>query len=119
MADKSDIWIPKCTEGEEGVTGSGLFPKFYHFFVASLTLGREKEPYLKKLSAPDLKTYIFGIVLQFPIDLLKRNFWLFVSDEAGLRDLMCSVQVRYSFMSGIFHPSAVFFINLLHKERNS
>ena len=27
------------------------------------------------LSAPDFNTYIFGIVLQFPIDWLKRNFW--------------------------------------------
>ena len=35
----------------------------------------EKGSYLKKPSAPDFKTYIFGIVLQFLIDWLKRNFW--------------------------------------------
>ena len=27
--------------------------------------------------APDFKTYIFGIVLQFPTDWLKQNFWVF------------------------------------------
>ena len=31
----------------------------------------------KKAFAPDLKTYIFGIVLQFLKDRLKWNFWFF------------------------------------------
>ena len=43
--------------------------------------------YLKKPFVPDFKTYIFGIVLQFPIDWLKRNFWnFFFLDWTGLQD---------------------------------
>ena len=35
---KSDIRIPKCTEGEGGSTGLGNIPKIIPFFSASLTL---------------------------------------------------------------------------------
>ena len=30
---KSHIFIPKCTEGEEGFTGLGIIPKEYQFFL--------------------------------------------------------------------------------------
>ena len=46
----------------------------------------EKGPYHKKTPARDFKTYIFGIVLQFPIDWLKRDFGTFFSYKASLWD---------------------------------
>ena len=40
---------------------------------------RGKVPYLKRPFAPDFRAKIFEIVLQLPIDWLKRNLWNFYS----------------------------------------
>ena len=45
----------------------------------------EKGPYLKKPSVPDLLTYIFGIVIHFRIDWLKRIFGFLFSIRGVVR----------------------------------
>ena len=61
---------------------SGKYGPKNHFrptFDFGTWFSREEkwEYILKKPSAPDFKTYIFEIVLQFPKYWLKRNFWSF------------------------------------------
>ena len=70
---------------------------------------QEKGPYLKKLSAPDFKIYIFGIVLQFLADWLNQNFWnilfpnrlVLMTHVANLRWRSLAIKVYCAFVGEI------------------
>ena len=65
------------------ISGGYLTPSEVSFGAISAVSGDKNIPFQLILplhlrhSAPNFKTYIFGMLIHFLIDLLKRNFWYF------------------------------------------